>query len=200
MPPPLRILFYCQEDDRSLVELIEYKYGNRYEFNVQSDSTLLLKEITEFAPHCIVIAKPTTGVEAFTIQRKARIDKKQVPLIFFASEDEEKYPVAFFSGSFENTKKLNETSDRLKKLIIRLTNKLLQLPPSLNQLEIGGKTIFLTNRERDVIDILITGANNSAIANKLNIEKRTVETHIANIFNKVGVKNRTALMAIALKQ
>src|SRR5512133_929146 len=49
----------------------------------------------------------------------------------------------------------------------------------------------LTDREMEVILALAKGLTNKAIATQLNISDRTVQGHIAHIFNKMGVSNRT---------
>lgn len=49
----------------------------------------------------------------------------------------------------------------------------------------------LTDREMEVLLALAKGLTNKAIATQLNISDRTVQGHIAHIFNKMGVTNRT---------
>lgn len=45
----------------------------------------------------------------------------------------------------------------------------------------------LTERERDVLALMAEGRSNSAIANRLTVSLKTVESHIANIFSKLGL-------------
>lgn len=58
----------------------------------------------------------------------------------------------------------------------------------------------LTEREMEVIIALAKGLTNKAIAAQLGISDRTVQGHIAHIFNKMGVSNRTeaVMRAVAL--
>ena len=58
----------------------------------------------------------------------------------------------------------------------------------------------LTEREMEVIIALAKGLTNKAIAAQLGISGRTVQGHIAHIFNKMGVSNRTeaVMRAVAL--
>lgn len=58
----------------------------------------------------------------------------------------------------------------------------------------------LTDREMEVMLALAKGLTNKAIATQLNISDRTVQGHIAHIFNKMGVSNRTeaVMRAVAL--
>ena len=52
----------------------------------------------------------------------------------------------------------------------------------------------LTNREREVIEHLVKGAKNKAIANSLNISIKTVEFHISNILKKLGMNSRAEVI------
>ena len=45
----------------------------------------------------------------------------------------------------------------------------------------------LTDRERDVLALMAEGRSNSAIADRLTVTLKTVESHIANIFSKLGL-------------
>lgn len=55
----------------------------------------------------------------------------------------------------------------------------------------------LTRRERDVAQLVVTGKSDEAIARALGISNWTVRTHLTSIFNKFGVRNRTAFSAVA---
>lgn len=52
----------------------------------------------------------------------------------------------------------------------------------------------LTNRERDVVSLLLEGKSNKAIALALHITESTVEFHLKNIYNKLEVGSRTELI------
>jgi DNA-binding NarL/FixJ family response regulator len=48
----------------------------------------------------------------------------------------------------------------------------------------------LTQREREVLDLIASGESNQAIASQLHISSKTVGNHISNIFNKLQVADR----------
>ena len=56
------------------------------------------------------------------------------------------------------------------------------------------ETYRLSKREVDVADLLFSGLKNAQIADKLFISEITVKKHLQNIYNKVGVNNRTSLI------
>jgi ATP/maltotriose-dependent transcriptional regulator MalT len=53
----------------------------------------------------------------------------------------------------------------------------------------------LTRRERDVLRLLAQGRSNDDIAKELVLSVRTVESHVASIYAKIGVSGRTARAA-----
>jgi len=59
----------------------------------------------------------------------------------------------------------------------------------------------LTDREREVLTQLATGASNKEIAHRLSITERTARTHVSNILGKLGLASRTqaALWAVEHK-
>jgi DNA-binding NarL/FixJ family response regulator len=58
----------------------------------------------------------------------------------------------------------------------------------------------LTTREIEVLKRLAGAASNKEIADQLDISTRTVETHLANIYGKLGVRSRTEAMLWAIRE
>lgn len=57
----------------------------------------------------------------------------------------------------------------------------------------------LTEREREVADLLAQAMSNRDIADRLVLSERTVESHVRNILTKLGFTSRTQVAAWALK-
>jgi two-component system response regulator DegU len=58
----------------------------------------------------------------------------------------------------------------------------------------------LTPREHEIIRLLANGLDNTAIAEKLTLSKRTVQNHISIIYAKLGVASRAEAMLYAIHQ
>ncbi len=58
---------------------------------------------------------------------------------------------------------------------------------------------ILTNREKEVFDLLIQNYTTKEIAKKLKISEKTVRNHISNTIQKIGVKGRAAAVVELLR-
>src|SRR5699024_9990173 len=70
---------------------------------------------------------------------------------------------------------------------------------SRNKLSRKSADRICTNRENEILQLLVDGHNNSSIAKKLNISEKTVKNHLTNIFRKLDVKDRTQAAILAIR-
>ncbi len=57
----------------------------------------------------------------------------------------------------------------------------------------------LTEREREVLALMVEGLNNTQIAGKLVVSPSTIKSHVSNILSKLGVASRTEAVTLALR-
>ena len=58
----------------------------------------------------------------------------------------------------------------------------------------------LTEREREVLALMIEGLNNTQIAGRLSVSPSTIKSHVSNILSKLGVASRTEAVTLALRK
>ena len=63
-----------------------------------------------------------------------------------------------------------------------------------------GQPGVVTEREVEVLTLLARGLSNPEIARALVVSRKTVERHLENIYNKLGVSSRTAAVVYAVQQ
>lgn len=65
---------------------------------------------------------------------------------------------------------------------------------------LGATDEPLTDREREVLDLVSLGLANKAIAARLGISDHTVKFHLGSIFAKLGVESRTEAVTVAARR
>jgi DNA-binding CsgD family transcriptional regulator len=124
------------------------------------------------------------------------LDYRYVTDIFFRAKDEIIAVITLLrdepQGEF--------TSDELfllRKLqpFLEYTLNTVYLPKRISERATIGERYHLTDRELDVLELIISGASNKVIANKLALGLATVKTHLQHIYHKAGVFPRAGLLS-----
>ncbi len=66
--------------------------------------------------------------------------------------------------------------------------------------EAGTKKVKLTPTEVKVLSLIAQGHSSKSVAELLTVSKRTVDFHLANIYEKLQVKNRVQALRAASRQ
>ena len=64
------------------------------------------------------------------------------------------------------------------------------MPPSL-------RALGVTSRELDVLVLVVEGRTTREIADRLYLSPKTVDRHLSNLFDRTGVRDRSALADLA---
>lgn len=83
----------------------------------------------------------------------------------------------YFSGDISNV------------LVNNLLGKTAATAPVASKGQAENNPFDLTNKELEVLGLVLTGLTNKQISDKLQKSKRTIETHRFNLMRKMGVKN-----------
>ena len=95
--------------------------------------------------------------------------------------------------AYSNARKYHKLQETLSQLQQSLVEKTL---PSLNSL----KSLELSQRETEVLTLVIQGKDNKTIAAQMNVGISTVRKHLENIYHKLDVQSRTEAIAHALER
>ena len=83
-----------------------------------------------------------------------------------------------------------------RRLLSSLIDRLLALPPASAE---KGE-FHLTDRERQVLELILLARSNREIGSQLGIEERTVKAHVGRLMRKTGADNRIELSLHALNR
>ncbi|WP_304068424.1 response regulator transcription factor [Pedobacter glucosidilyticus] len=84
--------------------------------------------------------------------------------------------------------------------VARKTLLMIKQVPEKETTQTQNSEYQLSTREMSILELIVDGLNYQEIAEKLFISPHTVRKHIANIYEKLHVSNKTAAIKIALKK
>lgn len=148
------------------------------------------------APCCVLLDVRMPGMSGLSLFERFRLLPWQaaVPVIFLSGHADVPTAVdAVKRGAFDFCEKPfsdNALVDRVEQALDRSAQVLAQ---QRVRRELQQRLDSLTERERDVMDLVIAGLPNKLVADQLNISVRTVEVHRSRVFDKMGVKSAVEL-------
>lgn len=143
------------------------------------------------------------GVEATRAIKAAYPEIKVIALTSFA-DDEDLVHTAFAAGASGYFFK-NVTVDELSDAVRRISNGEVVLPPETTYrpakaiIPSHKLGIEFTDRERDIIRLMVEGLNNREIGERLFISRATVKFHVSNVLSKLDVSTRTEAVATIIQ-
>ena len=92
--------------------------------------------------------------------------------------------------------------ESLMTAIRAVADGLVWMPPAIQAALVGQEgpaAKRLTPRESEIVRYVAVGLRNAEVAARLSISESTVKTHLTNIFQKLGIRDRTELARYAIK-
>ena len=152
---------------------------------------------------CLVLDIRMPGMSGLELQQELNVRGATIPVIFMTGHGDIPMAVeAMQHGAFDFLQKPfrdQELLDRIQKAIVR-DGKLRQSLSEHSRIRASLET--LTDREREVLDLMILGKQNKAVAQELSVSPRTIEIHRARVMEKMDVQSVAELvrMMLDLKQ
>ena len=112
------------------------------------------------------------------------------------------YPVEKVEGYFTSVDQLVEENMKLKELVATLYHEreMLTQFKAGKELKHDEASTGLSQREREVLQLVAQGASNKDIANALFLSENTVKTHLRNIMEKLHLQSRSQAAAYAVRK
>lgn len=149
---------------------------------------------------CVVMDIRMGGMNGLACFDALRARGNTLPVVFITGHGDVPMAVsALKKGAFDFIEKPFNGSDLVEVVMRAMAADRLERARILERAAVSEKLASLTNREREVMDLILAGHYNKVIGDKLNISMRTVEVHRSKIFDKTGVRSAVEL-ATLLKQ
>ena len=158
--------------------------------------------IKSLRPQVALLDIRMPGLDGITIARMARDAGIPTAALMLTSYDANQYVLAALRAGARGYLLTTATMDTLSKAIRIAARGGFYLDSEVASAVEGGDNFVpepVSVREREVLLLAARGLSGKEIAAKLFISERTVQTHLASIYDKLGAKNKTEAMLLAIK-
>jgi len=187
---------YIVDDDQAIrhaMEMLMRSVGLNFEIFHSADD-FLARHTNEFAG-CLVLDIRMPGLGGLELQEKLNEMGSTLPIIFItgfgdvpmAVEAMQKGAVDFIQKPFRDQELLDRIGEALK-------NDEEHRSAREQKAGVQSRIGKLTNRERQVLDLVVTGKPNKVIAYELGVSQRTIEIHRARVMEKMQAKSLADLV------
>jgi RNA polymerase sigma factor (sigma-70 family) len=191
---------YIVDDDQAIrhaMELLMRSVGLDYEIFHSGDD--FLDNHNNDRAGCLVLDIRMPGLGGLELQEKLNDMGSTLPIIFItghgdvpmAVEAMQKGAVDFIQKPFRDQELLDQVSEALKTDQERRSAR-------DEKTEVSNRLEKLTKREREVMDLVVTGKPNKVIAYELGVSQRTVEIHRARVMEKMEARSLADLVRMHL--
>ncbi|MCF2492713.1 MULTISPECIES: response regulator transcription factor [Dyadobacter] len=139
------------------------------------------------------------GGEAFNMIPRIRAVQENVKILVFSSQEEELYALHYVKAGANGFLPKDTSNEELERAVSSVLNGGTYISNVVQQQLVNNTLVdresrespleILSNRELEIMDMLLTGKWTKDIAIELNIKESTVSTYKARIFEKLEVTN-----------
>lgn len=174
------------------------------------DGVALVKATEELRPDIVVLDISMPLLNGFEAARKIRETLPSIKLIFLSQHLNPAYlREALKIGATGYVLKA-ETSEELQTAVKTVLRGETYISPSFGEDvvaklwdrsgEVNRQSAVLTDRQREILQLIVDGRGNKEIADVLQLSIKTIEFHRGKIMNKLGVHTSAELAKVALQR
>ena len=158
-----------------------------------------LEVVTEQRPGCLVLDIRMPGLGGLELQQELIERENTLPIIFITGHGDVPMAVeAMQKGAVDFIQKPFRDQDLLDRITEALKTDKERREEQQQHAEVSMRVDRLTNREREVFDLVVTGKPNKVIAYELGVSQRTVEIHRARVMEKMQARSLADLVKMHL--
>lgn len=193
---------------RTLVRVLNAETGLHCTRDFDSCEKLLVALAQDDAPHLILLDVGLPGMSGLD---GIRLIKERAPktlmVILTVFEDDDKVFKAICAGASgyllktssvaEITQAVHDALDGGSPMTPRIARRVLEM---FSELAPKHSNYGLSDREKEILQLMTTGLIKKEIADRLTLSVHTVDTYLRRIYEKLEVNTRTGAVAKALKE
>ncbi len=154
-----------------------------------------LDNVDKRRPGCLVLDIRMPGLSGLELQQELNRRGDRTPVIFITGHGDIPMAVeAMQNGALDFIQKPFRDQDLLDRVTDALKTDRQRRDEEQYEREIASRIDTLTNREREVFDLVVTGKPNKVIAYELGVSQRTVEIHRSRVMEKMQARSLADLV------
>jgi two-component system response regulator FixJ len=165
------------------------------EHEIYASGDEFLESAVEQRPGCLVLDIRMPGLGGLELQEELIRRGSSLPIIFITGHGDVPMAVdAMQKGAVDFIQKPFRDQDLLDRVHEALKTDQERREEQQAHAEVVERLARLTNREREVFDLVVTGKPNKVIAYDLGVSQRTVEIHRARVMEKMQARSLADLV------
>ncbi|MBL8478562.1 MAG: response regulator transcription factor, partial [Sterolibacteriaceae bacterium] len=141
------------------------------------------------------------GMSGLELQERLSAQRIHIPIIFITGHGDLQMAVrAVQAGAFDFVEKPFNDQDLLDRIQRAITRDAEWRDRDLQQARLRALFATLTPRETEVLELVVEGLSNKAVANALGLSAKTVEVHRAKVMEKMHARSLSDLVKMAMQR
>jgi FixJ family two-component response regulator len=191
---------FIVDDEESVRRSLKYLLESvKLHVEAFDSAEALLKQLTPASHGCIVLDVRMPGISGPELMDHLNENGLTIPIIFLSAHGDVPLAVrAMRGGAIDFLQKPPNSQAFLECVRRALAHDRRARQERTEAAMVNERVAGLTEREREVLDRLLAGRNNKAIARELDVSYKTVEAHRARVMRKMQVASYTELVHLML--
>jgi DNA-binding NarL/FixJ family response regulator len=170
-----------------------------------ADGVQAVSETLELGPQLVLMDMQLPNGQSLEALRQIKQLNQETRVLLLSAQDREEYLYETLRAGADGYVLKDIAPDELAQAIRAVAHGEVLIQPQLvsrllSRVGKQGRGDTLTARELEVLRLLARGLRNKEIAARLFVSERTVNFHLANIYQKLNVSGRTEALSKALEQ
>tara|TARA_Y100000294_G_scaffold139306_1_gene132773 strand:- start:324 stop:950 length:627 start_codon:yes stop_codon:yes gene_type:complete len=193
-------IVYVVDDDPAIRDSLQWLLTSvDLKVRTFSSGQELLDQVTPDLPGCLLIDVRMPGMSGLELQHELTARGIKLPIVIITGHGDVQMAVrAMKAGALDFIEKPFNDQEILEVVQRAVDRSVSAVESSAVKEELESRIASLTPRERQVLELVVTGLPNRGIALELGRSEKTVEFHRANVMEKMQAKSLADLMKMVM--